>query len=207
MKKYLASLAIALLSAGGLVVGVAVWMAPTPPPTVNRVLILNDADSVVATNAKLDKLPMYDTLEEAGVAGALRAYQCSHYYECGAPIAQRPDGKFVVGPMLSSRAGDHTEMSHAVPKGWKLVADIHDHPCLADTHYTDFFSSQDLTGGYESKIVVFMGDQCTGKVHEFDYTKDSPNDTKVEEDTYLTHGRIIGSFPVDGKSAEPKVGL
>src|SRR5580658_3157082 len=61
--------------------------------------------------------PSYDTLEEAAVHGAQRLYECSHVYECGGSIAQRPDGKFVVGPVRTDYSGDSVAISHGVPMG------------------------------------------------------------------------------------------
>ena len=155
----------------------------------------------------LDKLPSYATLEEAAVHAMMRGSQCSHYYECGGAIAQRPDGKYVVGPISSDSEGDSTHISHTVPPGWKLVADYHTHTCLKATHYVDFFSPQDVMGYLTDNIVGFMGDMCTGDVHEFVPGKDSPNDVRVAENLYLTHGRVIGHFPVSGIIVEPDTGL
>src|ERR1700674_4119454 len=87
----------------------------------------------------------YDALEEAGVHGIERAYQCSHAYECSGSIALRPsDGKYVVGPVRSDYAGDSVQVNHSVPPGWKLVADFHTHPCNADSHDVGYFSPQDM---------------------------------------------------------------
>jgi hypothetical protein len=155
-----------------------------------------------------DALPAYDTLEEAGVHGVLRAYECSHAYECGGPIAMRPDGKFVVGPVKSTYSGDSVELSHGVPAGWILVADYHTHPCNNTSHAVSFFSPQDIAGYELRKIVGFMGDLCTGDVHEFRPGVDSPNGDPIpgEPGYWLSHGRVVGQIQVDGKSQEPNTG-
>lgn len=202
MKTFLGVLALLLMGGGSIVAGI-VALAPVPSPASGKVLILGAEDS----GALLESLPSYATLEEAGVHAIEKAYACSHYYECGGPIAQKPDGRYVVGPVRSDASGDSVGMSHTVPAGWKLVADYHTHPCLADTHYVDFFSPQDLSNSFSSKIIGFMGSLCDGNVHEFDPSRDSPNDVKVDDDIYLTHGRIIGKISVDGKSVQPVTGL
>ena len=154
-------------------------------------------------------LPTYDTLEEAGVHAIERDYKCSHAYECGGVIAQRPDGKYVVGPVHSEMQGDSVQIPTGVPKGWKLAADHHIHPCLAVSHEVAYFSPQDIEGSLAQNIPSFMGDMCTGKVHEFDPAKDSPNNEEpvTSPGIHITQGRIIGQIAVDGISMEPNTGL
>lgn len=150
--------------------------------------------------------PAYNTIEEAAVHAIERAYKCSHYYECGGSIAQRPDGKFVFGPVRSDHSGDSTGIRHGVPDGYKLVGDYHTHPCNADTHYIAYFSDADMSQNTMFKITGFMGDLCTGKVHAFTPGRDSPNNEQPDPDKpfiWLTQGRIVGQIKVDGKSVEP----
>lgn len=156
----------------------------------------------------VDTLPAYNTLEEAGVHAIERAYKCSHAYECAGALAQRPDGKFVVGPVRSDYSGDSVRIQHRVPIGWKLVGDYHTHPCNADSHANPFFSGEDMASVTELRITGFMGDLCTGKVHEFTPGKDVPNDEQPdkEDPVWLTQGRVIGQIKVDGKSMEPDEG-
>lgn len=162
----------------------------------------------VAAPEYLGKLAAYDTLEEAGVHAIERAYKCSHVYECGGPIAKRPDGKFVVGPVLSDEQSDHTTVSHAVPYPFELAADYHTHPCLPDTHEIAVFSPTDLIGSLSTKTVAFMGDLCTGEVHEFDPATDKPNDVMIPgADVYTSAGRVVGHITVDGANVEAKTGM
>jgi hypothetical protein len=156
---------------------------------------------------EVDDLPAYDSLAEAGVAAIARDYKCSHVYECGGVIAQRPDGKFVVGPVRSDAAGDSVSLHYIVPSGWKLVADQHTHPCLPDSHHVNYFSPADVSNNLSGAIPGFMGDLCTGKVHFYDPATMSPNDEKTEDGFHLTQGKIVGQITVDGKSQEPDVGL
>jgi Domain of unknown function (DUF4329) len=159
-------------------------------------------------SAPVDGPRGYDTLEEAGVHASARAYQCSHAYECGGVIAQRPDGKYVVGPIQSTYSGDSLETSSSVPAGWKLVANYHSHPCNNESHFTTFFSPIDISNNLSHRITGFMVDLCSGDVHEFDPSKDSPNDTEMpDEGRFATKGRIVGHITVDGKSQEPDLGM
>lgn len=184
---------------------VAVFLLAAPA----AVSPLTVAQIPISLIAALDDLPAYDTLEEAGVHAIARAYQCSHAYECGGPIAQRPDGKFVVGPVYSSYLGDSLEMHHGVPPGWKLVADYHTHPCLPQHHDVPYFSPQDLEGYLSERLPGFMGDLCTGNVHEFVPGKDAPDNEEPPNDpgVHLTQGRIVGHIAVDGIDQEPNTGM
>lgn len=163
--------------------------------------------AVQVTSDPLDDLPRYDTIEEAGVHAIMRAYQCSHYYECGGLIARDTKGKYVVGPVRSNDAGDMVNTGSTVPEDFTLVGDYHIHPCLKDSHYVNYFSPQDVSAYLTAQVIGFMGDMCTGEVHEFDPAKDKMADTKIAENLYLTKGRIIGHILVDGKSVEPDTGL
>ena len=194
---------LALIAVVGLLGGVALHDVKKQEPTPIEIQSLVD----VVLNDKLNSLPGYDTLEEAGVQASQRAANCSHYYECGGIIALRPsDHKYVVGPVQSSRSGDSVHFERNAPLGWKVVANYHSHPCLPDTHYVDFFSPEDLMGDTMNKEPGFMVNLCTGDVHEFDPSRDSPNDTLVgDEGIYSTHGRTVGNI---GKSpsVEPSLG-
>jgi hypothetical protein len=200
----------------GLTAAITLWLlmaswvvlqAATPPPSIA------DIDPTDAVASAVDKalmaLPSYGTLEEAGIAGIARDYQCSHVYECGGLIAQRPDGRFVVGPVHSDYEGDSVSMPSVVPKDWKRAGTHHTHPCMPTSHEVPFFSPQDLMGDISGHTIGFMGDLCTGEVHEFNPAKDAPADTPLpgDKDTWSTKGRIIGKIAVDGVSTEPKTGL
>ncbi len=181
-------------------------------PTVPMVPTVPLAPGVTKPGTTLDllyALPAYDTLEEAGVHAIERAYRCSHVYECGGPIAQRPDGKYVVGPVHSSYAGDSLDMHHGVPLGWKLAADYHTHPCLPQHHDVPYFSPQDLEGYLSEHLPGFMGDLCTGNVHLFVPGKDAPDNEQPpkDPDVHLTQGRIVGQLKVDGVDQEPNTGI
>lgn len=165
--------------------------------------------SIVQQVVPADKLPGYPTLEEAGVHAIERAYKCSHVYECGGMIAQRQSDKlYVVGPVSSSMAGDHTHINNNVPIGYKPIADYHTHPCLPDSHVVPYFSDSDLAGNLFEHTIGIMGDLCTGKVHLFDPATMKPDQEKPEgTDVYVTQGRIIGQIQVEGVSVEPKQGM
>jgi hypothetical protein len=190
---------------GVLIVGMAFLMAALPSPP----LPTTAPEAHLPMQRTDDSLTGYDTLEEAGVHGIERAYQCSRAYECFGAIALRPsDNKYVVGPVRTDYAGDSVQVDHKVPPGWKLVADFHTHPCNADSHEVPYFSPQDMAEVTARKITGFMGDLCTGEVHEFTPGRDSPNDAYIEEqELYLSKGRVVGHIAVDGKSMEPDTGI
>jgi hypothetical protein len=165
------------------------------------------AVSVAPAPAGPDSLPAYSTLEEAGTRAIARAYQCSHVYECGGVIAQRPDGKYVVGPVRSDYSGDSVEIAYGVPMGYKLAADYHIHPCLPQSHHVAYFSPADTSNNIARHLIGFMGDLCTGKVHEFDPLTMKPDTDTLEDGLYLTQGKIVGQISVDGTKQEPNTGL
>jgi hypothetical protein len=180
---------------------------------IARTTAIQEASFAVAPKAPAptgaDALPAYDTVEEAAVHDAERLYKCSRAYECAGVIAQRPDGKFVVGPVRSSYSGDSVEYSLTVPMGWKLAAAVHTHPCNAQSHANPYFSPQDINGYLTYKVLGIMVNLCDGKVHEFDWTRDPPNNESPPEmeGTWMTQGRIVGQITVDGVSQEPNQGM
>jgi hypothetical protein len=161
---------------------------------------------VVPPTDNLASLPRYDSLHEAAVAAAAKLYACSHYYECSTVVAKDKVGKFVVRPfMTSDEQGDHVEMSHTVPAGFELAADIHSHPCLPADHAPSYFSPQDVMANTATKTIGYMLDECTGKVHEFIPGVTKPDEELIDgtDGLYSTHGNIVGQIPVDGKPVTP----
>jgi len=158
----------------------------------------------------VEALPAFDTLQEAGVYGIVRSYLCSPYYECGGIIIRRlGDGKYVVGPVHTDYSGDSLEQDHHVPPGYVLVADFHTHPCLPQSHSVSYFSPQDISGNLAEHTIGFMGDLCSGDVHEFDPLKDRPADEPVPgtPGIYSTRGRVIGHVQITRVSLEADQGV
>jgi hypothetical protein len=186
-----------------LITGIKSCVAPAPPPEKEQIAIRLSPEGA--------SLPGYDTLVEAGIHAGARAVACSEVYECGGAIAQRPDGKFVVGPVSSSYYGDSVNADYGVPTGWKLAAGYHAHPCLPDSHFPWLFSPQDMANAFYMGVPEFVVDQCSGKVHEFDPKVDKQNDVVIEGGRhYASGGRIVGSVPIPGGlnvSKEPDTGL
>lgn len=157
--------------------------------------------------AKLMALPSYETVNEAAVILSARLYQCSHVYECSGVIALQSDGRYSTSAVRSDEQGDRVSVIKVVPPGWKIVADVHSHPCLPDSHFPAVFSPEDVSSATMHRTPGYMVNLCTGVVRVFDPTKDSPNDAVLEEvDFYGAIGRIVGTIPVDGKSVEPNEG-
>src|SRR6516225_12173609 len=86
--------------------GVAAALALlTGPSAVGGYRVMQDPHVEFVDQSGVYSLPTYETLNEAALATAVRLYKCSHYYECYAVIAQRPDGKFVGGYAYSDYNG------------------------------------------------------------------------------------------------------
>ena len=193
----------------GLVFGVAGYLALAGMVLRAETPVSHMKQAVLSLEPTIEDLPAYDNLQEAAVHAIARDYQCSHAYECAGVIAQRPDGKYVVGPVHSDYAGDHVHVPHGVPAGWRLIADQHTHPCLAESHEVGFFSPDDLQGDISEKLIGIMGDLCTGEVHLFNPASDVPNAVELPGNAgvFSTKGHIIGKITVDGKSMEPDTGI
>ena len=132
----------------------------------------------------------FATLHEAVMYNAARLERCSIYYECAGVIAIDPHGKFVTSAVHSDYAGDHVSMSHTIPEGWVLAADMHSHPCVPH-HAPNMFSPQDMIDSIISRTVSYMVDLCTGAVHEFVPGVTKPDQTEVDG-IWMTEGKIVG---------------
>lgn len=151
---------------------------------------------------KLDMLPRFASLHEAAVYGAARLERCSHYYECGAEIATDSAGKFVMSGVTTNYKSDSVRIPEAVPLGFKLVADIHSHPCLPNA-YPQVFSPDDIISSITTRTTAYLVDLCTGKVHEFVPGVTKPDEVLIDDDTWLTEGVVIGqvaAFPDEPKA-------
>lgn len=199
MKTLIAFLLGALVGIGGFVGSVHLFIIR---PAEQR-MQLAQADLIHQIGA--DKLPAYDTLDAAAVHAAQNILECSTHYECGGPLAVRPDGKYVAGAVRSDDQGDHVRLNTNVPPPWKLAGTIHSHPCLADTHEVGYFSPDDVGSTITEGVPGYMLDECTGEVHVFDPATDKAGDTYLKDDEiYLTKGRVIGVVKVSGESVEGK---
>lgn len=149
-------------------------------------------------------LPMFKpkglaTPEDAATLGLKLIAQkaTSAYYEWGGAIGRDPvTGEFYLSPPVTSMHGDHVNLEKAIdsiPDGYELVGSYHTHPCIPG-HQTQVFSPGDLNGSIFNHETGFMGDFCTGLIHEF-MPGDKPDVERIKEaDLWLTQGRILGSF-------------
>src|SRR6185312_10338083 len=145
--------------------------------------------------------PKFDTPEAAAIAALAQiALKRGGTYEWGGVIGKGEDGKYAFSRPHTDFEGDNVSIHRDLPPDFELVAGYHTHPCLPG-HEVEFFSPEDLTSvifGHEE--MVFMGDFCTGNVHEF-RLGDKPDTDKVHS-AWLTKGRIIGTFTLPGKMTE-----
>lgn len=143
--------------------------------------------------------PFYDTIEQAAIAGfkIVADKPTGSFYEWGGQIIKSPGGKYAALPANTSYEGDSVAIKNSpFSRNAVVVGDYHTHPCMPE-HWVEYFSEEDLMGSIFYRRTIFMGDFCTGKVHEFkvgdkpDVEKPAPN-----ERTYVTKGRIVGVFTV-----------
>lgn len=141
--------------------------------------------------------PLFDTIEQAATAGlkAIAIKPTAPFYEWGGKIVQTPGGKFAALPANTSFEGSAVSIRGGFPgMNTVTVGDYHTHPCLPG-YYVEYFSSEDMVGSIFYHRVLFMGDFCTGNVHEFK-VGDKPDVEHPNPDVsfYLSKGRIIGKF-------------
>lgn len=151
-----------------------------------------------------DELKRFETLHEAAIYASIRLEACSHYYECSGVITQGPDGKYVNSPVRTDYASDSVRIYRRAPTGYRIVADIHSHPCIPNTH-GGVFSDSDIITSITSRTVGYMVDLCTGDVHEFLPGRTRVDEVEVGADQFLTGGKTIGhvpAYPNDTKANE-----
>jgi hypothetical protein len=149
----------------------------------------------------------YDTVEAAAIAG-LKEIADLHggVYEWGGMIGKTSDGKFVHSSPNTNYEGDHVRIENDMDQD--VVASYHTHPCLP-FHDVEYFSPPDLMEVLFTRAPeTFMGDFCSGNVHEFKYG-DKPDaehprraDGAPQDQIYLTKGRIVGQFTTPHKVSE-----
>jgi hypothetical protein len=189
----------------------AACSAAAPKPTVvDRRQALEIADflaSIDATPVPVN-FPKFDTMEEAAIAALKnivdKAPVALQGYEWGGVIGKTEAGKYVYSQPDTDYQGDNVHLAGGLPPDAVNVAGYHTHPCLPE-HEVEYFSPEDLIPVlFSRKPATFMGDYCTGNVHEFK-EGDKPDAVKVLGQVYLTKGRIIGQFTTP--HAMPKEGI
>lgn len=165
-------------------------------------LLLAIAFALLTSVAVAEPVQYYDTIEEAATRGLhdITTKSSATFYEWGGVIIQSAAGKFAALPPETSNAGDHVRIDDdASPVlalvGATIVATYHTHPCLTG-YNVEYFSPPDLVASIFWHRITFMGDLCTGKVHEF-RPGDKPDVEKPPgdgNDFWLTKGRIVGQF-------------
>lgn len=138
-----------------------------------------------------------DSADQAAIDVLTYVYAYSHYYEW-AGVILKSNGKYIASVPETLYDGADSQVD-ADPDSYPnslIVADYHDHPCLADA-IPSVFSGTDLATMRELKIPGYVLDTCTGDIHYW-----SPGDAVdaptmgVYED--LATGRVIGHIKVDG---------
>jgi len=144
----------------------------------------------------------YPTIEAAAIAGlqSIAAKPTSSYYEWGGNLAVDPKtGQYFYHEANTSYGGDHVRIDD---DEFSLLDDVgayHTHPCVPE-HDVEYFSPADMMDSIFEHKFAFMGDFCTGNVHEFkpgdkpDVEHAARPDGKGFSPLYLTKGRIIGKF-------------
>lgn len=138
----------------------------------------------------------FPTLEAAATAALslVASKATSTYYEWGGNLAKDiKTGEFYFSAPQTSMHGDHVHINDDDPGTLEVVGTYHTHPCLPH-HEPAYFSTGDMESTLYGHEVTFMGDLCTGKVHEFK-PGDKPDVTYLPKaNVWLTEGRVLGAF-------------
>jgi hypothetical protein len=142
---------------------------------------------------------LFDTPEEAASAGLahIATKPLGNVYEYGGQIVQTAEGKFAALTPRTDFSGDRVNIPDDAGMlgglmGFTVVGSYHTHPCLHH-HFTAYLSPDDMYEAIYSHRITFMGDMCTGFAHEFK-PGDKPDVEQVEDDLWLSKGRILGQF-------------
>jgi hypothetical protein len=137
--------------------------------------------------------PGYPTIEEAAIEGlkAIALKPTANWYEWGGEIIKTTNG-YVALPPNTSFAAQHV---HIDDQPGNVVGSYHTHVCNARfAHH--LFSPADLSEPIFFHRPIFMGDLCTGLVHQFK-PGDKVDVTHLAEDDsapWSTPGWIVGKF-------------
>ena len=139
----------------------AAAQAPTP----------EEINAILAGLPQARTFPKFDTMEEAAVAALKEINKqpvALQAYEWGGVIGKYSTGKFTYSPAATDYQGDNVGISAGgLDPGAEPVAGYHTHPCIPE-HLVEFFSPPDLVEViFGHHPATFMGDFCTGNVHEF----------------------------------------
>jgi hypothetical protein len=133
----------------------------------------------------------FTSLDKAAMYGAARLELCSHYYECSATIVIDSRGRYAVSPLHTDYASDHVQVIRSGPSDWEVAADLHSHPCLPH-HATAVFSPEDMSYAITKRTTAYMVDMCTGNVHKFVPGVTKQDEELIDDDVWLSGGKIIG---------------
>lgn len=164
----------------------------------------------------LPALAFAGPLEHVAVAALkdLRQLPSADQWEYSGFIVYRDDAylytmfphtdKLHAGVMFDIRA-------HMLPND-KLAGIYHNHPCYSLTYFTSYFSIPDIISAKFYGVPAFMLDNCTGEVHEFDWSVDTVRGTGDDKTVFfedgttkilhLPKGRIIGNIGIKSDTME-----
>lgn len=144
-------------------------------------------------------IPVFDTPEAAAMDGFKQviARPLAPVYEFGGQIVRTAGGKYAALKPRTDFSGDSVRIDEGTGfiedmMGIVQVGSYHTHPCIAK-HLSAYFSPPDLYEAIYQRRLVFMGDLCTGYVHEFK-PGDKPDVDEVDDGLWLSKGRILGKF-------------
>ena len=144
----------------------------------------------------------------------LRQWPHAAEWEYSGFIVNRHGALLYVSAPHTDQASDHVipDILTRLLPGDKLAGIYHNHPCYSTTHYTDYFSRADLIQAKFYDVPAFMLDNCTGDVHEFDWSVDNVRATGKDQHVilpdgravvyHLTPGRIVGNIGITSRNLD-----
>ncbi|MGH7751060.1 MAG: hypothetical protein ACREQ5_40785, partial [Candidatus Dormibacteria bacterium] len=150
---------------------VSVVVAAPPPKAKVVPTVIDVIDTPISqyegSNPILDPR-VFETMQEAATYAIQESYDFSTQFEYGGMILKGPNNEYRVTIPYTIGADDHMLIKHIHQLGpYNGVADYHTHPCMPYTHIPGLFSDPDITDYITNGLIGYMGDLCTGNVHEF----------------------------------------
>lgn len=161
------------------------------------------------------------TLEHTAIAALsdLRTQPHADEWEYSGVIVYRDGTYQYSGLPYTDNFRDHVRLhiKEQLLPGDKLVAIYHNHPCYSTTLWTQYFSPADLISAKFYGVPAFMLENCTGAVHEFDWTVDTVKGSGADvgvtlpdgkkKTLHLPSGRIVGNIGRTSPNLDGIIGL
>ena len=140
-------------------------------------------------------------LEDTAIQAFLDIQHMEHHeiWEYGGIIVERKGSLMYPLVPVTSNSRDTVAINPKLESGDRLLATYHTHTCFPRDYWTYLFSVNDLIQSAYYGVPIFMLDQCSGVIHEFQFGVDDVWATgktvlnpQNHKKVHLPAGRIVG---------------